>query len=91
MSMNEKAGGKAAAFVNGIEDDLVLAGCGMVLYLLKHGYSADTSGMILKMRGWSDDSPFALCENRVYQMMFDALKRARLIETDMFGQIRLTK
>ncbi|MEE8792034.1 MAG: hypothetical protein SOI52_02190 [Erysipelotrichaceae bacterium] len=91
MSMNEKAGGKAAVFVNGIEDDLVLAGCGMVLYLLKHGYSADTSGMILKMRGWSDDSPFALCENRVYQMMFDALKRARLIETDMFGQIRLTR
>lgn len=91
MHMCETAGKKAAAFVNGIEEDLVLAGCGLAMYLLKQGCSSDFSGMVLKMRGWSADSPFALCESRVYKRIFEELKRAHLIETDMFGYIQLAK
>jgi hypothetical protein len=91
LQTSKEPAAQGCRIVNEIEDDLVLYACGGLLYLLMHGTEADETGLVLKVRSWSDRSPFALCEPGIYQKAFQILRKEHLIETDMFGTIRYQK
>lgn len=75
---------KAAAYVNGIENDHELEGLATVTYLVQTFTRIEADQIVSEFKQWSDDKAARFSEDEIRKYI-DCLERAGMIERDITG------